>query len=321
MMKLKHLYHNDELVHMCLKNWDYDEEALDLLKYYRISSNAIYPLKIQGQLNYLRLTPLSEKSETEINQEIELLQHLKNEQVNVPSVSSTKDNQLYKRIETPWGAYYGIVIQGISGESLENAPLSDSLIRSYGSLLGQFHLKTLHFSPATYHRKTLFEHLDEVKDLLITLGERNSTLLKIEQIKKELMTLSIEDHNFGLIHYDFELDNVILEKSSEKLFAIDFDDAMYGWYNLDLLNAFRSIEDEVPKEDCLRYKELFIDGYQEYMTYVPMTSEELNILNRFTQLYKYARIKRSLEEEWENEPEWLVNLRKKLNSVVIELVF
>ncbi len=42
MLKLKYLFDNKDLAHMILNNWEYDYDNPDLLKHYRISSNAVY---------------------------------------------------------------------------------------------------------------------------------------------------------------------------------------------------------------------------------------------------------------------------------------
>ena len=41
-------------------------------------------------------------------------------------------------------------------------------------------------------------------------------------------------------------------------------------------------------------------------------------MRRFVNLYGYARLIRCVAERFEPEPEWLVNLRKKLEMVISE---
>jgi len=54
MTKLKYLYDNRDLAEMVLKNWDYDQSKLNLLDYYRISANAVYPFELNNTRYYLR---------------------------------------------------------------------------------------------------------------------------------------------------------------------------------------------------------------------------------------------------------------------------
>jgi hypothetical protein len=71
MLKLKYLFNNVDLAEMLLKNWDFDEQSLDMLKYYRISSNAIYPFQSQGKTQFLRFSPKTEKCRENILAELD----------------------------------------------------------------------------------------------------------------------------------------------------------------------------------------------------------------------------------------------------------
>ncbi len=55
MMKLRHLFHNPDLAHMLVSNWEYDADSLDLFQHFRISANAIYPFRIHGEVCLLAL--------------------------------------------------------------------------------------------------------------------------------------------------------------------------------------------------------------------------------------------------------------------------
>ena len=54
MLKLKYLFQNIDLAQMILNNWEYDSNDSNFLKYYRISSNAVYWCKNQGNTFFLR---------------------------------------------------------------------------------------------------------------------------------------------------------------------------------------------------------------------------------------------------------------------------
>jgi Ser/Thr protein kinase RdoA (MazF antagonist) len=65
-------------------------------------------------------------------------------------------------------------------------------------------------------------------------------------------------------------------------------------------------------------KTLFINGYKtEYQIF----EEELKlfpIFRRFNDLRQYINLLDVVEETWDNEPEWMFNLRKKLNEIILE---
>lgn len=65
MLKLEYLFENYELAREALALWEHDEENLEeMLGYFRISSNAVYPFTREGRVCFLRLAPVGEKAET-----------------------------------------------------------------------------------------------------------------------------------------------------------------------------------------------------------------------------------------------------------------
>ena len=43
------------------------------------------------------------------------------------------------------------------------------------------------------------------------------------------------------------------------------------------------------------------------------------LMRRFINLYGYARLIRCIDEKLDNEPEWMINLRKNLSGFIIDL--
>jgi hypothetical protein len=44
----------------------------------------------------------------------------------------------------------------------------------------------------------------------------------------------------------------------------------------------------------------------------------MSACERFARLYNYTRVVRALQESWDNEPEWLVGLRGKLERLLTQ---
>jgi len=42
-------------------------------------------------------------------------------------------------------------------------------------------------------------------------------------------------------------------------------------------------------------------------------------LRRFDDLRTYINLKDVVEETWDNEPEWMCNLREELNKIILEI--
>lgn len=65
---------------MILGNWEYDymdPDSPEFLKYYRISSNAVYWCKNKGETFFLRFAPADEKLKEDVLGELEFLRYLR----------------------------------------------------------------------------------------------------------------------------------------------------------------------------------------------------------------------------------------------------
>jgi Putative homoserine kinase type II (protein kinase fold) len=166
---------------------------------------------------------------------------------------------------------------------------------------------------------THHEALEWIEAVLSEYHAPAITFSELSFIKTELAALPIRKDNYGLVHYDFEPDNVFYDAKSKTCAVIDFDDSMYHWYALDLEQVFDCLDDALDNAKSKAAKEAFINGYQTEYRYSEETEKTLPIMRRFIDLFSYARLIRSVAESFPNEPDWLIGLRKKLNAVLKKL--
>ena len=316
MLKLKYLFDNADLAEMLLGNWEFDKESIDLFKYYRISSNAIYPFQARGKTQLLRFSPKTDKYRDNILAELEFISYLRSKQYGVLETVLSKNGEELVEAQTPWGEYFASVFKRVAGVQLNKSDLSDIIIFNYGKALGKLHQLSSEYEPNNNKRWSYRDVLNWIHNILIEFPNETSALMETKLLKEYFNSIPITKSNFGLIHYDFEYDNVFYDEKSQSFNVIDFDDAMYHWYVMDIEQALDSLQDCVPTEMFQLKKECFMDGYRaEY----ELSSDMMSLLpacRRFANLYGYVRILRSVEEKWENEPEWLVSLREKLISAM-----
>ncbi len=121
---------------------------------------------------------------------------------------------------------------------------------------------------------------------------------------------------YGLIHYDFEFDNVFYDADTNTCSVIDFDDGMYHWYALDVVQVLDCIEDELTSEACEQAKEKFLEGYRSEHCLTEEMQKSYALMRRFTNLYGYARLIRCVAEKFDVEPDWMSELRSELNTTI-----
>lgn len=314
MMKLKYLFSNEDLAEMILKNWKHDKDDIDMFKYYRISANAIYPFKVKGEIQFLRFAPKSEKKNINILAELDFIHYLKSKQYGVLEPVKSKDNKELIEVETPWGKYLATVFKRVKGEQINKTDFNDDIIFTYGKALGKLHQLSSGYLPNIDQRWSCEEVLQWISDILMNYPEEKLALQEAKKIQNFYSTLPMTKDNFGLVHYDFECDNVFFDKASKTCNVIDFDDAMYHWYVMDITQALESLKEYIPNDKYQDKKQCFIDGYNtEYNISDDMMSI-MPIFRRFANLYGYTRVLRSIDDKWDNEPQWMEKLRIDLSQ-------
>ncbi|TDQ40748.1 phosphotransferase enzyme family protein [Aureibacillus halotolerans] len=314
MLKLKYLFHNVDLAEMLVKNWAFDEDSLEMFTYYRISSNAIYPFRDKGDTHFLRFAPQTEKNRDHWFAELDFISYLRSKHYGVlETVLSLKGEKLVE-MQTPWGDYYASVFKQVAGVQMNETDLRGDIIFSYGKALGRLHQLSNTYLPKMHKCWSYHDVLHWVETTLKEFPQETLAIKEAEILKDYFDSLPKTKSNVGLIHYDFEFDNVFYDEASNTCNVIDFDDAMYHWYIMDVERALDSLQDCIPPERFEKKKQCFLEGYR---TEYDVSDEEMSLLpacSRFANLYKYTRVLRSEEETWDNEPHWVVQLREALRK-------
>ena len=317
-MELKYLFNNTDLALMLLKNWEYDESSLDMFQYFRISANAVYPFRQQNQICLLRFCPCLEKPQAYLTAELEFINYLRSRHYQALEPLPAKNGELLVRKATPWGEYYACVFKRVCGTALNELSLDDNILRVYGAALGRLHnLSRAYTSPAA-KRWTHADVLTWIEETLHTVSDDRTALEEVKLLDRYFSALPVNRENYGLVHYDFEFDNVFYDKSTNACHVIDFDDAMYHWYIMDIEQALDTLKSEVPNEEFEQAKTVFLGGYETECSMETDWQEKQPFFRRFADLYAYTRVAKSLRECWDNEPEWLVDLRKHLKNILAE---
>jgi Ser/Thr protein kinase RdoA (MazF antagonist) len=309
-LKLKYLFDNRDLAEMLLKNWDYED--MGMFKHYRVSSNAIYPFKREGTTHFLRFAPQEEKLTPNLQAELDFIAYLRGRDYGVLVAVPSKAGEKLVDVQTPWGAYVASVFKRVAGVQLDRTDFSDDVMVCYGKALGTLHRLSSQYVPGEVKRWSYADVLDWIQDVLTAFSGETAALAETALLREYFASVPKSQADYGLIHYDFEYDNVFYDEQTRTCHVIDFDDAMYHWYGMDIEQALESLREEISPEDFEQKKQCFMDGYRaEYELSVNMEAMR-SACRRFASLYGYARVLRAAAEKWDNEPEWMTGLRERL---------
>jgi len=313
MLKLKHLFDNRDLALMLLSNWSYDEDNTEIMDYYRISANAVYPFFQEGKMCFLRFTPLEEKQPQVVQAELDYLRYLQENGMIVPEAVTSKHGQEVVVQKTPWGEFTAVVFTGVAAfdQRLDQLKFSDNLYYGYGETLGNLHNLSRKYTPKI-KRPDWLQNLRWTAEVLQEYNAPASALKEVSILEEYFTMLPATVDNYGLVHYDFEPDNVFYNDAISRYSIVDFDDSMYHWYGLDIEQSVCCIKDELPEDLHEQAVSMFLNGYRSVTDLDDSTFTHMPMFRRYIDLFGYTRCLRSVHERWDNEPEWMLDLRKKI---------
>ncbi len=329
MMKLKYLINNDKLAELILRLWIDDNEVINtedegwddfkngenVSAFFRASSNTVYIVKKDGERLFLRYAPIEEKEYEQVIDEIEFVQYLRNNGYEAVEAIPSKENKKVEIINTEYGTFIATLFKGAKGGSLEDADLNENIMYEYGKKLGELHKLSVECEKK--NRPSFLDIFEKIR-LYLKKTDDKLALKELELLKEFFVTLPIDNSNFGLMHYDFELDNIVYNVENNTMTVIDFDDSMYHWFVMDIVQSLESIEEEVESQNMESFQKAFLEGYRSVKEIDEQIFKHRDIFKRFGKLYGYMRTVRSCEEVVENEPEWMQGLRARLEKRIRE---
>jgi Ser/Thr protein kinase RdoA (MazF antagonist) len=286
--------------------WGYDEGSVF---YYRASANFIFVFRKDNKKYFLRFIENGQKGLKEIEAEIHILQYLKTHNIKAAQPIQSLNGKFIEMVETEIGTFTAVVFEALEGKQYEDDELKEEQFFKWGRTLGKLH-QTFKEMPKEYfnHRLSWDEQLEFVKSIIQT--EDIAIMKEWEKVYEWAENLPVSNENFGIIHYDFELDNLAF--GDEEIGMFDFDDCASYWFAADIAFALRDLNDfENPPFDY------FLEGYTSETPIDKRLLPELPGFLRMHKLIMFAKLLRAVDIPDSSEyPDWLLGLRAKLMAYV-----
>lgn len=280
-------------------------------RFFRSSANFLYIFQSESKHHFLRFADDSERSREVIEAEVELLGWLAGAGIDVAvPVPSGRGNSV-ETVETRWGTFHAVVFPVLEGEQLEIGDLDKSGFQRWGAALGGLHAALEGYPGAgSMARPTWRNHLEPARECV----PKDAPALRdeLKEIASALAALPEPRDTYGLIHFDFELDNLIFRDGSVGI--LDFDDCSRLWYAADIAFALGDLFAEGADMGDDRFR-AFVAGY---VAHHPLDNESLShipLFLRLADLLDYARLVRAADlAVGPDYPEWLGALDRKLSD-------
>lgn len=278
---------------------------------WRASANFVFHVKADGGEYFLRFNHESEREAGMIEAELAFASHLSDLGIRVNLPVSSGSGNLLESVSTPLGIFHAVLFDTVKGDLREFDSLGAEAFASWGRTLGRMHGATRGFQ--IDHRPSWKTHIEFARRN-IPLSEE-AAQAELNWIEEQLELLPTGSEDYGLIHYDFELDNLLWEGND--IGVIDLDDCAFHWFEADIAYALRDLFGDSIASIDFEDKRLiaFVDGYRSQKTIGDEAIRRLPLFLRLHNLVATARINRSIGNgPAPSDPEWVVDLDGKLRN-------
>jgi Ser/Thr protein kinase RdoA (MazF antagonist) len=291
------------------ERWSHDPGSLALVRY---SSNFVFTFRDGENRRFLRSAHESQRSRAQIEAEVALLRWLHDEGIPVAAPLPSRRGHLVVSVATEIGIFHAVVFAALDGDQYEIDELDIDQVHAWGAALGQLHAAIRRY-PDLPHlvRPSWQDDLALAGRHLVPaepeVGEERAN------VQRELAALPVNAETYGLIHFDFELDNLIWAGGTPGI--IDFDDCAHHWYAADISLALRDLFDHGVKADDPRV-EAFINGYRAHTPLDQAMLAHLPLFSRLQRLTGFGRLARCLDlaPDGDYQP-WLRDLEGRLAAM------
>jgi Ser/Thr protein kinase RdoA (MazF antagonist) len=291
-----------------LTPWDHEQGSV---RFFRSSANFVYRFRQGGKPCFLRFAATSERTRDTIEAEIDILQWVAKRGMTVTSPLPSRNGNFVETVATDLGIFHAVVFAGLEGAQLDIEDLDDSQFGEWGAALGKLHSAVQSYAgSALSARGTWRDRLELVRASLPE--EKSAVRSEFEQVAFSLQALPVTHDTYGLVHFDFELDNLYWQ--DQTIGIGDFDDCSYAWYIMDIAFALRDLFREGIDLNHRSFL-AFIRGYRtQHGLYAELVSQ-LPLFLRMAKLLTYARLVRTLDlPPHGGDPAWLQSLRLKFEN-------
>lgn len=276
----------DGIASEALKKYDWDEEVY--AKLLVLSENATYMVRsceTDNEKGVLRISRPGYHTLSELNSEMSWLRQINDyTPLIVANPLNGSDGEPIQQVKgSDSSIYYCIICEYLKGNEPDESDHS-KLVMDF-EMLGET-TAYLHRQASIWNGTRNIDRIEWTYDNIIgktAAWGRWQDFEGVDQeiqeyleeacrvIRKRLERYGKTQDNWGLIHADLRLSNILVEDDTVKV--IDFDDCGFGWYLHDLASAVSFIEHKDTVPDLIN---AWLRGYKKVMPFTDTDFEEID---------------------------------------------
>lgn len=321
-MKLVNLRDERDVAMELLNNWSFDAPNYAYMDQFRISSTAIYPFQNGEDILLLRFSPEDEREKTLVQAELNYIEELESKNIHVAERIASKSGENIIQSEVNGKTYIASVFKRVKGQRADRIDLTKEIVQEIGMTLASIHTAQAELMSIKQHfqRPNYLEKLNWARSVVERHAVKDKLVKEIDSIEAALKALPKSEEVYGLIQYDFELDNLFYDEESNIVSVIDFDDSHYHWYYMDIINFLDNLDEEIDPEKVQDLKGAFLTGYREKRDISDQMEAHQSVFKRYSNMIGMAECLYSISDLGHEPPEWMYGLRDKLEANVNQSV-
>lgn len=275
------------------------------------SENATFLLEAAGKQYALRLHRADYHQRADIESELQWLDALRETGIDVPQAVVDREGQRVQTLMLEEGSVrHAVLFHWIEGE-MPGTDVDPRAFQQLGNITARLHQHSRSWQrPADFQRITWDHHT--MVSLQSNWGDwRDAPNLRVQdhaiveetiaRVGSTLAEFGKEPRNYGLIHADLRLTNLLLYKGETRV--IDFDDCGFGWYLHDLAAAISFVEHHPRAAEWVDH---WIRGYEQvaHITDAEMERIPALLIQRRIQLLAWAGSHAETEMAQSLGPQW-----------------
>lgn len=279
------------------------------LAHVRSSANHVFRFERAGQPAFLRLSTAHAHTLPRLEAELAFVRHVAGCGVASAQPLSSVHGRLIEELMAEDGDYVAVAFAGLPGAQLEVDELDEAQCRAWGATLARLHEAAQSFPPHP-SRPTW---LDELRQARADLPpEEHAAAAVLDAGIAWLHAMQVPPQEYGLLHGDFELDNLVWD--GHRWQVLDFDGAAYGWYGVDIAIALQDVMSPDDAESQ-SHRAWFEAGYAAVRALPPGVWDALPRILALVTAAKVAGLQRAYRNvelsPGGSAPEWLVKMHAR----------
>jgi Ser/Thr protein kinase RdoA (MazF antagonist) len=275
-------------------------------RWWRSSASHVFVFSTNDGRRFLRMVPGTYRGQDRVAAVARLMAGLSRAGSAVVRPVAAESGSLTMTVPTVIGVMHAMVVEAAPGEQAELDELTEPRARSWGQALARLHCDAAGLTAG------LGGSFGELTDVAGLFADDTPLLEATRTLSGWTGGLPRDDARWGVVHGDFELDNMAW--AAGQPVAYDFDEAAVSWFAADVAFAVRDLADasgHIAAEHQASF-DAFVAGYRGLR---PLSDQDVASLPLFAGLHAavtLVRIASALGEPDRDEPGWLAQLRAKL---------